>query len=523
MNIIDHNIVLESSTHIEEYDNDGINLNINNEEFLENISYDDECKRLNIVKYSNLEWETIMNNYDGVYKALLDGETIFYSENGVCKKICNGSYQRYKNHPKKCKNVCYRTALYLSLKNNCRIYRTIYKLLKELYQAKPSIRRPCLCCHDDDDDINSDTNDFQKNIISLMEDFFHSKCVCEQKKIFCKWYQDTHLNLKHVNNFLSKKLPLVEKYLLNIISVNDNTLDLKNTTLYLEPLEGCIHENMSVHRLVYCKKKNQEEDKEKIENIVYQLLKLDNWYQENIKINKLLLNQQFYELYQYSLHTISDEKNLLLALKTFIKKDDPYIDINYTNPFCGHTVLSLTVFKDDYPLLVKYMIKNDAKTDIEYNLSLFALYKKHYSSALQLLKIEKPDRLKDMIDRKTAYQNILKDKYLEREIKDELLEILIRNGVNINKVTTGDEVVVLVLKSDEKNLLDFIIKNIDKYKLEKIKITGYHISLAIKLNKLDELHLLLENSEKGIINKYNKDNIDDLPIFTYLKCVDKYI
>jgi len=466
--------------------------------------YDTEIHKLKKEIFSKLEWSVILNDYESVGNDILSGKTIFVTKNSICTKLCNGFFDRkYGKHPKVCKeDVCYKTALLYALQLNCRVYRTLYTVLKEIRYLNPQMRPYCLCCHDKDQNYSEPL----KTINEIIDGFLSLKCVCRQKNIFNKGYNESYLNFKIVNKILSTRLNKIKPHLENI--VND---EIDNIVI-LKSLEGCIHDDIKIHQIVYCKHKTYNTYKiDEYNNLIIIFIKLINWYEENVKIITLLFNQQFYEIYRYSLTTFNDENKLIEILDNLIRIDDPYIDINYTNNFIKHNIFDLTLHQNDFPkLLEKIVLLNGKMSENSYSI---ALKYRRYDCANYIIKYSSQEYLSKKIDDKTAYYKILSDKDLDISKKIVLINSLLEKNIDINEECMGIKPLTQAISTENSEfLVSEIIKNGDID-----KITNYDVYLAIIEDKFKILDILLQNGAD--VNKI--DNEYHQPIFMFIKNYDK--
>jgi ankyrin repeat protein len=480
------------------------------------ISFIEENELLDKEQYTNLEWGAIINDYSFVYKSLEDGETIFHTVKGVVNRVCNGYYNRTRqDHPEKCKkNVCFKTALYYALRNFCRSYKTLYTILKTLIRLDDKYRPLCPCCHDEEEQTD-------ENIIcvrELIKRFYNFECICHQKHDHYRGYKENYLNYQKVSSGLKSSIISVKNYFKEIIEKKKSTrVDI--FPIVIEPLHTCLHKEIMVHNLMNCDKKKKVKDENKIIMAINNFVAIEAWYQESVKLCDLLFNEQMYELYEYVLYRWDDEEEIINAYNTLTRNENSQIDINYINPKCGHTILSKTIIKEDFPNLIKLMVENGANTCIEYNLVLMSLYKQHYESAHYLIEISRIKDLADTIDYRGAYDLILEDEKLELDKKLELIEKLIKRGLDMEQTLysgNGNHPLELVVKSKNSEKMLGGIFNFYRQCYKKNMYIPINILLtAIKLEKVDTLKILFAHKDD-----IDKDLIlfDDSPLVTYLKC-----
>ncbi len=258
-------------------------------------SFLEECLDIDKSSYSNLEYNVMINNKSGVYD---NHDAIFY--NG---KLCNG-HLKSNRHPEHCKDsICYKTAVYYALKNNCRIYKTIVKYLKY---------------------INSDC------VENLFNDIRKIKCECTYKKKYCKGYKLSYLNCDKVHNILTKYLP-------SIITINNNNIDYN-----LESVDTCIHNIVN-------------SDVGVINNdlVLQRLSSLYKMYNDNVDVLRKIINQQNFELVQFTIN--NNANNLIKLLENIINHGSNIFNINY-----GDTTIMDIVVDTGNTVAIDMLFRNGA-------------------------------------------------------------------------------------------------------------------------------------------------------------------
>lgn len=474
----------------ENFEHIDISYNINtiiNEPYYNNIPYNEEKYERN--NYTQLEWDTLHNNYELICKIIQEHNTLYVCKNNI---LCNGLYYlKYKKHPNKCKPmVCYRSAIYYAFKNNCRIYMTIYRILLLLQEHIPELRKSCPCCK-----TKEDITELNKFINNILNDIYMLQCECRFKYSYKKYYTSEYLNFKYIHNIFCKNLSqtimqLQRQYLKKHIK----------PIIKLEKYDNCLHENMKKITYNFCKNNNNTTtNQQMIDKYISELIEIEELYQTNVKIIILLLNQQMFEFYRYKLTTVS-EMDIIDDLKYIIPENDIYININYE--YENNNILELTLQHKDYNKLVQSLIEKEAL--INNNTFLDILEKGYYNSALILINTLTPKQINYTKNNKNALYIIINDDNLNILKKTEYIKLLLQKGFDANiKIYDQNILSIIIQLNDTYEIVKLIIENkVVPYKI----ITSNNISTAILANKTDILKLLLDN--------YTLD--DKSYIFTYL-------
>jgi len=430
-------------------------------------------------KLSKLEYYAIANNLQKIENCIKEGHTLFDLNNN---KICNGYYERNNLvHPNKCTKICFKIALYYALINNCRIYKTIYFVIKKMLDLKMNINQ---------------------NILTYLSEIVNNlstiSCTCSESELYCKGYKETFLNFKQVNYFIKDKINYIK---------NNFYCEIHKINFILLPLNFCIHEKLTKEIFIYDNS-----------DYIHILLNLFDMYNINVNICTLLFNQQMFELFHHALNNSQNEDALIIIFKKFIRNDNPHININYVNNYSGHSIFSLTVVKNDYPNLIKSMLQNNAYNK-EYNLVLLAFSNKFYNTGEILL-----DYIENPSEKHKLYNNIieilLEDNNLNYTRKIELFNKIIPDFSQINITTLLNKIY---------NLDDFF------YQLYKIisnkNIIGNEIKLelikkSIIQNNAIVLDILIDNYDDiiSVIDFYfNIINYDDQKINILYSLLNKNI
>lgn len=448
-----------------------------------NIEYEKE--QHNKDNYSELEWEVLKNDVDKVIIKLSQGNKIYHSTKNY---LCNGIYlKKTGKHPKKCNpSVCYRTAIYYALKNNCRAYMTICRILLELQEHIVELRKPCLCCKQKISEQNNYINSFLDGINSL-------KCDCSDKLQYNDYYDTTFLNFNYVHSLMCMYMP-------NII----RTLDYLNkehitTLLKLESYENCIHHILKLSNKRFCKKiAHINYNKKAVSNLINKLSNIYSWYITNSDICIILFNQQMYEFY---IHTLlnNTERIESIAHKLF-DNDNLYIDINYVFENQNSNILEETINNVNNSKLINYLLKMNSKIS-NFSSIIEGIKKTHLESVKCVIKFLTKEQINRKYEGKNLFFLILTT---NAPLKDKIniLHELLKYGFNPNMTVYGQDIMssaIQLTNSAEiaKNLIDYKFTPINKN----------HVELAIEKNNKDLIECLLDNYE-------NKD--DNSFVFSYI-------
>ena len=390
--------------------------------------YDDKLKNLkNNTDFSPLEFAVLNNCFKDVEFLISQKEKIYYNLNLLCNGFMN---RHFNNHPNSCvPKICYRTALCIAMRNNYRAYTTLFILMKIL-SSKYALP-----------EINLGLNEMGKII-----------CDCKEKTKYLKGYKDNYLSFRRVHKIMCRILPrLVWEF---------RKYDT-NAELRLIKLDVCVH-TLLQHDSIRLEK----DDITELESL---FLSVERWYQENVLITILLLNQQFIELNQYSLDNDLDK------IKLLYKDDNLYIRDNFTELYKlyvknehGDKVLNY--------LISKKLIKIINNTDI-----LELINEKHYETYFSLIETNK--EIMNLCEH--IMFKIISDNTLNIYDKTRYIKILIDNGYDINEMMYDEDILMTTLRvANSLPIIKMIIK--------KIKIiTNKHIIRAIELNREDVIDILI--------------------------------
>ena len=473
----------------------------------------DEINSLKKKSLSQLEILAIENNFSDIEKQIISDNTIFHVNKKI--RLCNGYIDRkYGKHPKSCKsNICYKTALYYSLKNNCRLYLSIYKNLTHLQYAIPDLRKICTCCDLPIKDLKY--KNLNHSINTIIDKLWLLDCECHQKYDFCKGYRENFLNFNQVNKIFNEE----SSYLLDQINVLFDYPCTKIENIQLEDYMYCLHKNIKHKRNMICRTNNEViNNKFDISKLIGDLLALEKMYQENVKIVILLFNQQAYELFKYALTTTYSEKKCISSFKSIYRKEDPYVDVNYRPKSMDLNITELTISKSKYSNLLKEIVSYGAHID-KIDVVINSLHKKNYEAFYQIIPAISKDNINLSFEGKYMSYDILTDLSISSEYKCKLLTQLFDYGYDINNKTYEQSPLEIIIQlKDSDSIVELIIKTLKNNKWVSLdKIIPHHITLAITNNKNSSLDNLLKTGTDVNLS----DDSNECPLFTYLRLYDK--
>tara|TARA_Y100000780_G_C13692917_1_gene420277 strand:+ start:2266 stop:4467 length:2202 start_codon:yes stop_codon:yes gene_type:complete len=411
--------------------------------------------------YSDLELNTIVNNYNLIKTNLDNNETVYYPDS---KNRIYGwrYYMRYKQEPKKhILKEGYLTCVKLSLIKNYQIYKSLYKNLIELKKYEMVLET-----------YNNDQMSelYDQMIISLntIIDYFIKLDDIDIYKLK-EQYDETEYKFNEINKLLIKNLPSI-RYFFEELLIGD----IRDNNIKLEDYKTSIH---------YYTKKLLEPKielsniKTQIKENGRQILKLDEIYFENVKIVLLLLNQQNYEIFKIFLKSYPSDNNLLEWIKT---NSNSYINFNYKD-----TYLHLIATHGDYPKSINYMIRNNWTVKTE--CAQIALEKKNYKSAHILIRSNETKQNK-IVNGKFITDLIFDDKFISDQERYKFIKEILDKNINYKLTNTNIDNLTKIINYD--NSLDIIKLLITKNKLKPDDITLSTINKCLKLEKIETLEIL---------------------------------
>jgi ankyrin repeat protein len=411
--------------------------------------------------YSDLELNTIVNNYNLIKTNLDNNETVYYPDS---KNRIYGwrYYMKYKQEPKKhILKEGYLTCVKLSLIKNYQIYKSLYKNLIELKKYEMVLETY-------NNDQISELYAQMINSLNTIIDYFIKLDDIDIYKLK-EQYDETEYKFNEINKLLIKNLPSI-RYFFEELLIGD----IRENNIKLEEYKTSIH--------YYTKK--LLEPKIEISNIKTQIkengrqiLKLDEIYFENVKIVLLLLNQQNYEIFKIFLKSYPSDNNLLEWIKT---NSNSYINFNYKD-----TYLHLIATHGNYPKSINYMIRN--KWTVKTECAQIALEKKNYKSAHILIRSNETKQNK-IVNGKFITDLIFDDKFISDQERYKFIKEILDKNINYKLTNTNIDNLTKIINYD--NSLDIIKLLINKNKLKPDDITLSTINKCLKLEKIETLEIL---------------------------------
>lgn len=281
-------------------------------------------------KYSSLELASINNNIDKIKEELEKGNTIYVNKDSICIKLCNG----YCNK-ELCQRNCLKTALFYSLINNCRAYKTLYIILQEINNK-----------------LNIDIVNKSNRLISKMR---NTECLCSKGE-YCKAYNIDYLYYDYYKNLLEDYKPIIIDKIGSIPKTFDN--------IKLVKLTKCIHKEY-----IYS-------DFNNLKNVFLNTFK---YYLETVKICDILYNQQAFELSQY---IISNNENISKLNNVYYNE---LININYISSKIN--ILLYVILNYNNVELVENLLNNGSDVFLDYKGKniIFTIIKNENIAYLELL------------------------------------------------------------------------------------------------------------------------------------------
>lgn len=452
-------------------------------------------------KIINTELETfvIKNNSNVVSQLLKNGMTIFSSFDNRCNKICNGYYiLNGINHPITCDSNCKKTCLYYGLINNYLSYKTIYKSLYLLQYLEPGFRIPCSCCNYQITNTNDDFVKIREIIIFICKEFKQISCDCDQKYNLCFGYKENYLHFITVYKFLNDKLKELYDNIINYYSIDM----LNNFEFKLDNFNECIHVLVG-KTISNCKNiTNPIIDNVNINEVIFALTQSILFYLENVKILKLLFNQQAYEIYQFTL----DKKNndeIIEVIDNLFKLSE-ITDINYVNTFTGDTLIDITVEKADLCNVITHLFNYG--TIVSKNLLKSSLMRSFYCSSIELYKNSLHEHKLCTINEMTLFVYIMTCD-MSHFYKTEFL----KNIIEDIDITQDHPIDVILAANNSEEYLNIILA---KQEIKSL-ICPQHICHSIVAQNYNTLKILFDNGADP-----NGDYLNNIPLIACVNVVD---
>jgi hypothetical protein len=429
-------------------------LNSNDFEFLPDIK--------NLTK---LEQSVLNNNLEELLTLLQNGSTIYLDKTN---KLCTGYIQR------KCKienhicidKLCSKSSVYYALFINHGLLRLISCVLKTL-QTKDNLSEKILS------KINEVSN-YVNNLDCSCKDLCMNPSIYvlnNEKTIV--YGSDIHIKLTEIVEYL--------KEFSNKSENNDNI----SIDLYPE-----VFEFMCIKSKIQYKSKDVYSD----------LVNLFTLYDTNLKILRVLLNQQAYEQFKHILHNTPSD--LINKLQSIYNSED--IDINYANPFDCKTVLLFAIYLREDRKLIEKLIELGCKLPTDINTIIVELLNQKYYTIVELL-LNTATSLELSIPNNVLHK-VIKDTNMDVETKENFINCICHKD---SASFTNDIVLDIINCSDSIRLLN-LLSNYSGF-MDNFQLNC--ISRCIGLGKYEELDILLSKT-KLIDNLINGSGMS-VPLFMY--------
>jgi ankyrin repeat protein len=461
-------------------------------------------------KDNNLEIAIKSNNYYEISELISNGTNIF--SNNIIDN-----------------NTTSKTPPYYALCNNLYCYKQFYNLLIELINFDTHLIN-----------INNPNILYQNINIKLFNifTFFISDNNNFDKNESYIYYNETSLNFRIISKFISTEILSLITELMGLYKVlySGDRFKVNINADTSSPKGG------NVLMGYFCK--IEKYDLNLCKQTVEKMLDMYAWFEESVKCVSLLLNEQFYEIYNYKLNN-EELVNIENFVVTTYTLDNLYININYKNVYTKQTILGLTISHSDRPELTIKLLNNGATIDTSYNLLIQALDKKFYKNVKEILSYDNIITTKNINDTndtnsittvinpiitrnlmfvekgKSIYETIVNDHNICISDKLEIVKNLLKKLV----LDCADPISIVL---DNSYSLDLIKVLINENNHESIKnhvntlITFNNINKCIQLSKHQELDVLLK--ENNIISRNNLKFVNAInlsPIMVYLTKIIK--
>lgn len=474
----------------QEYINNNIFENSNTDSRIYNIYFSNKI-RDNIIFNETSEEILLLNIYKNNYTNVLN---LF--NNKQYKLYNNTSRLCFNDKCYKCSIKCKKNHVYKSLNMFNLGIKTLYYNLFKLILCEHKFRKYCKCCENKEKsdyynklNNNENTNDYgnlnPKDILeikinyyinSFMNDMGFLSCQCDYKILY-EVYDQNYLEFYNTINLFNKYIiplsSLIKKYY-------DITNNNNNDIILFTEYDRCIHNDTKFYKnIVYCVKNvihviNKEHH---IKNISKQIILLHEWIINNIKMNKILLDEQYLEVFKYQY-----EKDNILSYDNIYNNATLYqpqflLNNNIIEIQKPYNIVSIVIQKLD-----KNIITEKQKLFVKklcYNQHLLIILNciytcfkyEHYRFGIEFLK----------------YINI-ETKDLNFEI-NKLLEFIFNEIVNqLHIIPKAIDIII------NKNIniinYDFINELINKYQNYEIKINNFpNIDLYTNSEYLEKLYI----------------------------------
>lgn len=461
-----------------EYINNNIFENTNTDSRIYNIYFNNKI-RDDIIFNETSDDDVLLQN---IYKN---------NHNNVLNLFNYRQYRLYKNSSRlcfneqcyKCSKKCKQNHVFKSMNMFNMGIKTLYYNLFKLLLCEHKFRKYCKCCENKSKSeyyaqLNNGIviNDYNLNpkeileikinyyINSFMNDMTFLYCQCEYKNLY-DVYDQNYLEFYGTsilfNKYINPLVPLIKKYY-DLTNINDIILYTEN--------ERCIHNDTKFYKnIVYCVKNvihvvNKEYH---IASITKQIVLLHEWITNNIRVNKILLDEQYLEVFKYQY-----EKDNNLSYENIYNNStiyQPYyllnnIILDIQKPY---NIISIVIQKLDKNIITekqKMFVKklcNNQDILIILNCIYTCFKYEHYKFAIEFLKyvyIQKKDINNDI---KKLLEFIFNQIINQPTITNKANDIIINKNINI---INFDFIEKLVNKYENYEINIKMIQIIDSYK-----------------------------------------------------------
>ena len=447
--------------------------------------------------------------------------------------------------------------LFEAIKNNMRGIKTVYYSLLCIQILELEFRNKCKCCIPQEYTLflkefetnntfipdNYKINFIMKKFLKVI-DMLSCECKFKESKEF---YKANFMNFKDMVHIYLQTIPTIIELLITNYKITYN-----NEKFKLLSEKRCIHEDIRNNNIIYCKHKEYTVfNKKIIKELVLNLIPLNLWILNNIKITKKLFSEQSFNYYKNL-----KNKNDLESFKKIYVKQFYVIDINYKKEeqsiinILLSSNIEFVILKNIFKLIINEIKKhkiNEYLFDyfllaIQYNklelcvdlcnyLEISDNYEK-YKNHIKILNdkilnsniqnYEKMTFIKILQKKNIYYLNLLK--IFDYSCAEDLIIILNDNNIIID-YNNYEEIINLCIKHNKYNIFNYVLEKYNKkiknpyinyfthikndyidYKLLKI-ITNYNYNINVKINiifnKIDDNDGNLDLLYYCILNNYN--------------------
>jgi ankyrin repeat protein len=353
------------------------------------------------------------------------------------------------------------------------------------------------CLNDEEDNRNEQISNTSKKIEKIYRFFIQLPCICNDNN-FNKFYGSESFCFYEIYQNKEKINDCIE----NLKLLYGSNVEISN---YITKKTEC-HKKFLGEQYIYNPKSQERlKDRKKIQENIKKLEKLKEEYETNVKIVKLLINQQYYEYFVY--HIINNPIKIEKVVD--ILENDPIIEISYKNKNEGLNILGATVKFTKDVSIVKRLTNLGA--DIPEDMDISDIIENENIIVLKnILNHTDKEKIKEKIEKIT--NKLLNFQSIRDIDRIELIEILSNRGILEKNLNILNEVIKHSLS------YDILIKILERNRIiNMIDLTI--ITEIIKLGKGRDLDLMLKKRmdlinptewDENLFNLYlNNTNVDD--------------